>query len=168
MAVTRPMEALPVGWSPGPFASAGSCAALLLGAALAIHFGGLAAGGAVLAFGAAAVATVWCEAWLDGPSIRLRGPRSLGRAVVVHARGIDRIEYRRGLLVPRLSVVRRVDGVVLRASGPCPRAEGFRHAAMWLLVHGRRQARIDPALLDALAVMPDHAQADPSHDASHA
>jgi hypothetical protein len=140
----------------------------MLASALTIHFAGLAPGLGVLVLGTLAPFALWSDARLEGPSIHLRGLRTYGRPVVVHARSIDRIEYRRGSLVPRLGLHRGVDGVVLRATGPDPRSEAFRHAAMWLLVHGRRQARIDPALLDALAAMPDHVRADQPHDASHA
>ena len=168
MAMSGRVETLAVGWRPGAFTSAATCAVLLLGCALTIHFAGLAAGLALLVLGASAPFAVWSEARLDGPSIRLRGLRTFGRPVVAHARGIDRIEFRRGGLVARLQLHRRADGVVLRATGPDPSHAAFRQAAVWLLVHGRRQARIDPALLDALASMPDHVRADQPHDASHA
>lgn len=162
------IETLPVGWRPGAFTSAAACAALVLGGAFTIHFAGLEAGFVVLVLGAAVPIAFWSEARLDGPSIHLRGPRILGRPATVHARSIDRIEFRRGAFVPCLRLRRGADGVVLLASGPDPGHRAFRQAAMWLLVHGRRQARIDAALLDALASMHDHVPVDQPHDASHA
>jgi hypothetical protein len=39
---------------------------------------------------------------------------------------------------------------------------------MWMIVHGRRRARIDARLLDALAAMPEHGAARQPHDASPA
>lgn len=161
-------DSLPVGWRPGPCASAVACAAALLAAALAIHVQGLATGAAVLVAGAVAAFALWQDARFDGPLLHLRGARTLARRRTANARTITRLEYRRGALPPRLALRRTAQGVVLRAVGPRPDAEAFRHLAMWLIVHGRRQARIDAVLLDALAAMPDHARADQPHDASHA
>jgi hypothetical protein len=161
-------DSLPVGWRPGPCASAMACAAAMLASALAIHFQGLVAGAAVLLAGAVGAFALWQDARFDGPLLRLRGGRTLGRRRTASARTITALEYRRGLLPPRLALRRTPQGVVLRAIGPRADAEAFRQLAMWLIVHGRRQARIDPALLDALAAMPDHARADQPHDASHA
>lgn len=166
--MTRLREALPVGWRPGPFESAAICAGVLLAAAVAVHLAGLATGGGLLAVAAVAALAVWNEAELEGPRIRVRSAASRWRAVSRHARAIDRFEYRRGMGRPRLSLRIGPTGVVLRATGPSPRADAYRQAAMWLIVHGRRQARIDAPLLDALGAMTDHARSGQPHDASHA
>jgi hypothetical protein len=39
---------------------------------------------------------------------------------------------------------------------------------LWMIVHGRRRARIDTRLLDALASMPEHDDVRQPHDASPA
>ncbi|MFZ5657820.1 MAG: hypothetical protein ACOY37_12355 [Pseudomonadota bacterium] len=161
-------ESLPVGWRPGPFASALACAAALLAAALLIHFEGLGAGLALLAAAGATAFALWQDARLDGPLLCLRGGLWLGRRRTASAHAIAGLEYRRSLLPPRLAMRHTAQGVILRAFGRRADVEAFRQVAMWLIVHGRRQARIDPALLDALAAMPDHARADQPHDASHA
>lgn len=165
--MSGPREALPVGWRPGAFASAAACAAAILAAAVTFRFAGPATGGVVLLVGAGLALAAWQEAWLEGPRIHVRAARSRWRVVGRHARAIDRFEYRRGAM-PRLSLHVDRAGLVLRATGPTPHAEAFRQAAMWLIVHGRRQARIDPVLLDALASMTDHAHTGQPHDTSHA
>ncbi len=161
-------ESLPLGWRPGPVASAALCAALLLAGAVAMRYLGLAIGFGVLLAGVLAALGLWRDARIDGPRIRLRGPRSGWRVVACNAGAIDRIDYRRGLRPARLSLHRIDGGTVLRATGPTPRIEAFRQLAMWLIVHGRQDARIDPRLLDALAAMPDHARTGQPHDTSHA
>lgn len=166
--MTGPGESLRVGWRPGAFASAALCAAALLATAAAVHYGGLLVGGGVLLACLLATLGAWREARLDGPYIRLRTARSAWRFVTCHARAIDRLEYRRGALRPRLTLHAGVAGTVLRATGPAAHDEAFRQAAMWLIVHGRRQAQIDAALLDALAAMTDHAHTGQPHDTSHA
>lgn len=158
-------ERLAVGWRPGPVASVVGCAAALLAAALAIHAFGIAAGFAMLAIAGLAALSRWQQARLQGPSLMLRSLRSLGRAIPVHAIAVGRLEYRRARGAARLAVRRDDEGLVLRAVGPKPGLDAFRHLAMWMIVHGRRQAYVDPALLDALAGMADHARA--RADASH-
>lgn len=161
-------ESLPLGWRPGPAASAALCAAVMFAGALAMRYSGLAAGLGVLLAGTLAALGLWRDARIDGPSIRLRGARSGWRAVACHAGAIDRLEYRRSLQPSRLSLHTAGGVTVLRASGPTPRIEAFRQLAMWLIVHGRQDARIDASLLDALAAMPDHARTGQPHDTSHA
>ena len=161
-------ESLDIGWRTGPFTTAALMAAALLGAAVAIRFAGVAAGAVLLAGVALAAAACWHEGWLDGPGIHLRSLRSALRLRTVHAHSIDRLTFRRTAGPARLRLRSGPDGVELLACGPAPRVPAFRQVAMWLIVHGRREARIDPALLDALAGMPDHASTGQPHDASHA
>jgi hypothetical protein len=161
-------EPLEVGWQPGAFATAALVAGAVLAAALAIHLAGLAAGLAVATTAALVPALAWHECWLDGPALRLRSLRTGLRLRGAHARAIARLDYRRDAGPPRLHLVHGREGLLLLARGRNPKAVAFRRAAMWLLVHGRRQARIDAALLDALAAMPDHAPTGLPHDTSHA
>lgn len=166
--MSGPREVLPVGVRPGAFGSAALCAGALMATAVAVHLGGLAVGAGVLAGCVALALAAWHEADVAGPQLNLRGPRSGWRRLSRHARAIDRMEYRRSLWLPRFSLHAGPGGTVLRASGATPRAPAFRQAALWLIVHGRRQARIDPALLDALGTMNDHARTGQPHDTSHA
>lgn len=161
-------EELDVGWQPGPFVTAGLGAAAVLGAAFAIHMAGIAAGLAVLGVSAVAAAASWNECWLDGPAIRLRTARTLLGTRGAHARSIERLAYRRDMGPARLRLQSGREGLTLLACGRDPRAAAFRQAAVWLIVHGRRQARIDAELLDALAAMPDHAPTGLPNDTSHA
>lgn len=163
-------EELDLGWRCTPFAVAALCAAALMGAAWAIHASGLLVGAGVLA-GAGMVALAGLQrARLDGPQLRLRTLRHAFAARFLHARGVGELTYRRGLGPCALRVVGAEDERDLRLEvvGPTPRAAVFRQLALWLIVHGRRQVRIDPALLDALASMPDHESAGLPHDTSHA
>lgn len=159
---------LAIGWQPGPFPTAALGAGIVLGAALAIHLAGLLAGLGVLGGAALLGALSWQEAWLDGPGIRLRSIRTGLRLRAAHARGIDRMAFQRSIGPARLRLRAGPEGATLVAIGPDPRADAFRQAAMWLIVHGQRQARLDGALVDALAEMPDHARTGQPHDASHA
>lgn len=164
----RAPEALELGWRPGPVATVATCAGVLLATAVAIAFAGLAAGAGVLGVAGVVVLLQWQDARIDGPLLQMRGGRSLGRGAIVHARAIDRIEYRRHALPPRLAVQRSGWSLSLVAYGPSAGDEAFRRVAVWLIVHGRRQARIDARLLDALAGMPDHARLGSKKDASPA
>ena len=161
-------EPLAVGWRPGPFGSAALCASAMLAAALVIHAAGLVEGMALLGGIGALALLLWHSAELVGPSIRIRSARTAWRPAQAHARAVEAFEFRHGAGAPRLAIRRSRTGIVLRATGPRADAGAFRQVAMWLIVHGRRQARIDAALLDALAAMPDHAVTGQPHDTSHA
>lgn len=166
--MTAQREHLPIGWRPAPALIALLLAVALLAAAAVIHAFGLVAGLAVLGAAPLAGCLAWAEAWTDGPSLGLRSLRTGFTMRMTHARSVDRMLYRRRPGPSRLRIVGAAEHRTIIASGRAPDAPAFRQASMWLIVHGRRHARIDPALLDALAAMPDHAQAGLPHDTSHA
>ncbi|GAB6197212.1 hypothetical protein [Lysobacter xanthus] len=68
----------------------------------------------------------------------------------------------------RLAFREEAGALVLVASGPSPGHPDLRTLTVWMIVHGRRRARIDPRLLDGLVAMPEHGAAHQPHDASPA
>lgn len=162
-------QPLHLGWRLSPLAIAVACAAALFAAAVAIRFFGLPAGLGVLALAGLVAAGGFQQAEIDGRMLTLCSLRTAFAPRLLHARAVERVAFRRGLTAGRLwlSVDRRAGTLVLVLCGRSPDTAAFRAIALWMIVHGRREARIDPRLLDALAVLPHHEDAD-QHDPSHA
>lgn len=157
------------GWQSRPAAGVAiAVAGAVLAAAAAATLGawpGLVVALAV-AF-AAATRTQW--AILDGPVLHVRDAQSAYAFRGIAARRIARVRYRR---VPlpwcRLRVEQGPGGDCLVLSAPSPAHASLRPVTMWLIVHGRRRAWIDPRLLDGLASVAEHGEARQPHDASPA
>lgn len=116
---------------------------------------------------AAAMRMQW--ALLDGPVLLLRDARTAYAFRTVAARRIACVRYRRTPLPwCHLHFEAAPEGDCLVLSGASPAHPSLRPITLWMIVHGRRRARIDAALLDALAVMPEHGAARQPHDASPA
>lgn len=164
------VEELDLGWQARPLAVAVACAVAILLAAFAVRAFGLLPGFGGLAL-FALVGTVGIQQGeLEGPILRFRIARYAFAARLLHARAIDRLVFRPHPFGCRLrpSIERRGQTVELVLYGPSPTAPAFRAITLWLIVHGRRQTRIDPRLLDGLTVVTDHEDAGLPHDASHA
>ena len=106
---------------------------------------------------------------LDGPVLVLRDARTGYVDRPIAARRIAGVRFRR-MPLPwcRLRLEPGPDGDCLVLCGASPAHPSLRPVTLWLIVHGRRRARIDPVLLDALAAMPEHGAARQPHDASPA
>lgn len=163
-------EPLDLGWRLSPLAIAVLCAVALLGAAFAIHAFGLPAGLAVLLVVALVAVMGFQRAEIDGRMLTLCDLRTAFAPRLLHARAVEHVVYRRGLTAGRLrlGVDRHNQTIRLVLSGRSPDTPAFRAIALWLIVHGRRQVRIDPRLLDALAILPNQEDAGLPHDTSHA
>jgi hypothetical protein len=137
---------------------------------------GIAAGVVAGLAGAAGVTALWLgvvvaglqQARLEGPVMRLRDWRSGFAVRSQHARSVDRLDYRRSPGPQRIRRLVSTAGIRVLLLGPAPSTPIFRAVALWLIVHGRRQARIDPALLDALASVPVQADAGRPQGTRHA
>ncbi|GAB2501387.1 hypothetical protein [Lysobacter humi (ex Lee et al. 2017)] len=164
------VQILQTGWQRQPFLVALMAAVAMLVASTALTLAGPVA--AALALLAATLAALGRLQWavIDGSLLRIR---DLGSGFVYRdaaAREFGRVEFRRTLLPHcRLQVEDRgAERPILVVQAPSPDCATLRALTLWMIVHGRRRARIDPALLDALAAMPEHAPASLPRDAHHA
>lgn len=162
-------ETLEVGWQARPSGVSLACALGVLAAFAATVYAGPIAG--FLALCTAALAAMVRMQWatLEGASLRLRDASSGYVDRLLPARHVVALCYRRSPLPwCRLRVEPAAGGVRIVASAASPHPFPLRSITLWMIVHGRRGARIDPRLLDALAAMPEHGEARQPHDTSHA
>jgi hypothetical protein len=162
-------QALDVGWQarrPAAVAVAIGTATITLAAAA--WLGPMA--GLVVVLGCALGAMTRMQwAALDGHALVLRDAHTAYSYRAVPARRIARVRFRR-TATPwcRVLLTTEDEGACLVLAGPSPAHPALRPVTMWMIVHGRRRARIDARLLDALAAMPEHGAARQPHDASPA
>lgn len=167
--MNAPRQPLEVGWQSRPLALSTVCAGAALAALTGTLYAGAVAG--FLALCTATLAALVRMQWaiLEGASLRLRDATSGYMDRLVPARQVAAVRFRRSPLPwCRLRTERTAGGVCLVLSGPSPHLFPLRCITLWMIVHGRRRARIDARLLDALAAMPEHGPARQPHDASHA
>ncbi|WP_133477490.1 hypothetical protein [Cognatilysobacter segetis] len=162
-------QALDVGWQARRPAVVLLCTAALAAAVgMALWLGPMAGLVVVLASALAAMMRMQWAA-LDGHALVVRDARTAYAYRALPARRIARVRFRRSA-APWCRVALEPDsnGACLVLSGPTPAHPTLRPVVLWMIVHGRRRARIDPCLLDALATMPEHGGAPQPHDASPA
>ena len=162
-------QALEVGLQARRAAVALVCAGGLAAAiAIGVWLGPMA--GLVVVLACALAATTRMQwASLDGHALVVRDAGTAYAFRALPARRIARVRYRRSA-TPwcRVTLLHEPDGDCLLLSGPSPAHATLRPVTLWMIVHGRRRARIDTCLLDALAAMPEHGAARQPHDASPA
>lgn len=162
-------QALDVGWQARRPAVVLVCAGALFAAVgTALWLGAMAGLVVVLACALAAMTRMqWAS--LDGHALVMRDARTAYAYRALPARRIARVLFRR-TATPwcRVELTCGDDGACLVLSGPTPAHPTLRPITLWMIVHGRRGAHIDPRLLDALAAMPEHDAARQPHDASPA
>ena len=157
------------GWQSRPPAVAVICAVGVLVALLVVaEVGALPGLTVALAFAfAAGTRTQW--AVLDGPMLHLRDACTAYAFRRVPAQRITRVCFRRTPMPwCRLRVEPGAGGDRLVLYAASPTHPSLRPVTLWMIVHGRRRARIDACLLDALAALPEHGHARQPHDASPA
>ncbi|WP_133500678.1 hypothetical protein [Cognatilysobacter terrigena] len=162
-------EELMVGWQSRVGAIVAATVATVV---IALAAGALAGPMIAITVGLACALTVGSRmqwAALDGPLMHVRDATTRYGFRALAARHVTHVRYRRTLLPwCRMSLQRDRAGLALVLSGPSPAHPTLRAIALWLIVHGRRRARIDAPLLDALAGMPEHGPTRQPHDASPA
>lgn len=165
---------LPLGLRP--LAAAALALAIVASAAVAVVvFAGYGLEATALIVAAACACTACTLAWLqsarlDGSLLCLRTLATGFAPRPLHARTIGALQFRRSPGPRRLRYL-NTDGVCGHTLVLCARDAdnaAFRALTLWLIVHGRRGAQIDAALLDALAVVHEPAGAGQPHDTSHA
>lgn len=162
-------EELMVGWQSRVGFIVAACVATVVFALAAGAAGGPMV--AIVVLLACALASMSRTQWavLDGPIVQVRDATTGYAFHTFAARQVGRVRFRRTLLPwCRMRIRRDGASLTLIVSGPSPSHPTMRAIAMWLIVHGRRRARIDPPLLDALAGMPEHGPTRQPHDASPA
>ncbi|TBR07664.1 MAG: hypothetical protein EPO46_10940 [Lysobacter sp.] len=166
----RAGDTLRLGWRAHPWAAVAYAMAIAIVTLLALRLGGPVVAGIVAALGLLIALPALQGAWLDGPLLCLRDIHSRGLRHALHARSVDALQFRRmhGPLRLRLECGGIAADTTLVLCGPDPGHATFRAILLWLIVHGRRRVHVDTCLLDALAVIPEHAGAGSPHDASHA
>ena len=108
-------------------------------------------------------------ALIEGPLLHLREARGGFRFHPFFARQASGLRLRRWPLPwCRLRIVQDDEGAHVELNAPSARHATSRAVTLWMIVHGRRRARIDTRLLDALASMPEHDDVRQPHDASPA
>jgi hypothetical protein len=162
-------QALDVGWQarrPAVLAVCLGAAAIALASG---HWLGPMAGLVVVLACALAAMTRMQWAALDGHALVLRDAHTAYAYRALPARRIARVRFQR-TTAPwcRVTLTQDGDGACLVLAGPSPAHPSLRPVTLWMIVHGRRRARIDACLLDALAAMPEHGAARQPHDASPA
>ncbi|HEY4583587.1 MAG TPA: hypothetical protein VIG88_12125 [Lysobacter sp.] len=162
-------DVLAVGWQSrraGIALVAGAGAAAALAALFAL---GPMPGLIVLLTAALAGMTRLQWAVIEGPALHLREARGGFRFHPILARQAGGLRFRRWPLPwCHLRIARCADGAYVVLHAPSPRHATSRAITLWMIVHGRRRARIDARLLDALASMPEHDATRQPHDASPA
>ena len=162
-------DALEVGWQSRRATIVPVVVAGVIATAAAFATLGPMPGLIVLLASALAAMTRLQWAVIEGPALHLREARGGFRFHPFFARQASGLRFRRWPLPwCRLGIERDADGVHVVLHAPSARHATSRALTLWMIVHGRRRARIDTRLLDALASMPEHDTARQPHDASPA